>query len=133
MRKLFIVGHNGLYGGAATELDSQMTLWVESFPDIELNIIPTMEGFQNEPLYKKNIENGVKYHGCRDYSMVSNEDAVINFCSSEFLNDLYMINLQTKRVMWVNCMTFLFQKEKEQAVKGLISHFLYQRDGVLKD
>lgn len=133
MRKLFIVGFPGLYGGAATELNSQIVLWNKSFPEIELNIIPTMQNSQNEPLHDNMVGIGVKIHGCRDYSMISHEDAVINFCSSEFLNDLDLINLQTKRVMWVNCMTFLFPKEKEQASKGLISHYLYQRDGVLKD
>ena len=76
---------------------------------------------------------GVKYHECRDYSAITKDDAVINFCSRVFMGDLEKINQHTKRVMFVNCMTFLWKEEKETADKGLISHFLYQRDGVRKD
>jgi len=131
MSKLFIVGHPGHYGGAASELAHQIKLWHRSFPEIELNLIPTMENCHNEPMYQEMLDIGIKYHGARDYSAISKEDAIINFCSKEYLQDLDIINRQTNRVMWVNCMTFLFDDEMRQGEKGLISHFLYQRDEVL--
>jgi len=133
MRRLFIVGHPGLYSGSATELHHQIILWNRSFPEIELNIIPVMTGYKNEPLYDKCLKMGVKYHECRDYSAITKDDAVINFCSRVFMSDLEKINRHTKRVAFSNCMTFLWKEEKEVADKGLISHFLYQRDGVRKD
>ena len=51
MPKLFIYGFPGLWGGAATELHHQIYVW-KSFPEIQLEIIPTMGGYQNEPLYQ---------------------------------------------------------------------------------
>lgn len=132
MRRLFIVGMCSQYGGAGSELLHQIVLWHQCFKDIELHIIPTMQGVENEPLYRKMVAMGIKFHGCRDYSEVTKDDAIINFCSSQFLDDLVNINYQTKRTCFTNCMTFLFPKEKEAASQGLISHFLYQRDGVLQ-
>jgi len=133
MRRLFIVGHPGLYAGSATELDHQMTLWHLCFPSIQLHIIPVMHGWQNEPLYRKCVAMGVQYHECRDYSCINKDDAVINFCSRVFLEDLERINQQTKRVAFVNCMTFLMKEEIELANKGFISHHLYQREEILHD
>lgn len=133
MARLFIVGHPGLYGGARTELHSQVTLWRIAFPEIELHIIPTSEGVTSEPLYLECLRNGIQYHNVRDYYEINHDDAVINFCSKEFLLDLEKINRRTKRVAFVNCMTFLFPEEQRQASKGLIGFHLYQREGVLKD
>lgn len=133
MRRLFIVGHPGLYSGSATELRHQLILWYRNFPNIELHIIPVMTGYNNEPLYEECLAMGVKYHECRDYSAITEDDAVISFCSRVFMADLEKINRHTKRVCFVNCMTFLWKEEKETANKGLISHFLYQREGILKD
>ena len=58
---------------------------------------------------------------------------MINFCSRVFLEDLERINQQTKRVAFVNCMTFLMKEEIELANKGFISHHLYQREEILHD
>ncbi len=127
MRKLFIVGFPGLYGGAGTELHAQIVLWAKAFPEIELHIIPTSEGFRNEPLFDEMVKLGVAIEERLNFECISSEDAVINFCSKEFLNNLELINSFSKRVMWVNCMTFLFEKELEDAHKNLISHYLYQR------
>lgn len=133
MRRLFIVGHPGLYGGAATELHHQIIAWRLAFPSIKLHIIPTDPGFRNEPLYSSMYEMGIVYEEPRDYSNIEKDDAVINFCSSIFLKDLELINERTKRVAWVNCMTYVFDEEKEKAHKNLISHYLYQRSEVRDD
>ncbi len=133
MKNLFIVGHPSEYGGAGSELYCQIKLWKKAFPDIQLWIIPTMQNVFNEPLYREMLNLGIEYCDVRDYSVIESEDAVINFCSSQFLDDLEEINKFTKRVMWVNCMTYVFANEKKKAKENLISHYLYQRDGVLKD
>lgn len=130
MNKLYIIGFPGMYGGAGTELHHQIRAW--STMDIDLHIIPTNSGFMSEPLYGEMVKMGVKIHEPRDYSPVR-DDAVINFCSSEFLDDLEVINKHTNKVMWVNCMTFLFDTEKRKAKDGLISHYLYQREEVMED
>jgi len=132
MRNLFIIGFPGLYGGAATELHHQIKVWLET-PELKLHIIPTMTNAEKEPLYQEMVDHGILIHGCRNYEILTEDDAVINFCSKIFLQDLPEIYKYTKRIMWVNCMTYLFPEEKEQADKGYISHYLYQREGVRKD
>jgi glycosyltransferase involved in cell wall biosynthesis len=130
MRKLFIVGFPGLYGGAGTELYHQIKLWVKSFPEIKLTIIPTMQGYENEPLYKEMVSLGLSIGKCMDFSEVTADDAVINFCSKIYLDNIGEIAKKTKRTMWVNCMTFLFDTEKKDAGKNNINFYLYQREGV---
>jgi len=130
-RKLFIVGHPGFYGGASSELYHQIKLWKSSFPEIDLRIIPTGGNPRNEPLYEEMISMGISYEVPKTYNNITSEDAVINFCSSEFLDDLPKIAEMTKRVAWVNCMTWPFDKEKDLCSKGYISHYLYQRQGAM--
>lgn len=130
MKRLFILGMPGLYGGAGTELHAQINLWARAFPEISLNIIPTNDGYRREPLYQEMLDMGVHIHNSMDFSIMNSEDALINFCSDDFLRNLEQINRHTKRVMWVNCMTYLFRLEKLKAHKNLISHYLYQREQV---
>lgn len=132
-RKLFIVGHPGHYGGAASELNSQVKLWHKGFPELELHIIPTMVGYQMEATYQAMLDLGIVYHPPMDFSAITADDAVINFCSSEFLDNLELINQFTKRTVWVNCMTYLFDLEKKQAKHNLIAHYLYQRPQIRDD
>lgn len=131
MSKLFIVGHPGLYGGSASELYCQILCWLQM--RIRLHIIPTMQGYQFEPLYQEMKDYCITYHEPRNYEAITKDDAVINFCSGEFLDDLPKIKKQTDKILWVNCMTWLFDKEKAQCKHNFISHFLYQRDEVRKD
>lgn len=133
MSRLFILGFPGLYGGAGTELYHQIKVWHKSFPDIELHIIPTMDGYVNEPLYKEMSDMGVTVHHTMELDVINSDDAVINFCSDKFLENLKEINERTKRTVWVNCMTYLFKLEKQQAPSNLIAHYLYQRNEVMRD
>ncbi len=130
MRRLFIIGFPGLYGGAGTELHAQIILWAKAFPSLELHIVPTMDGAEREPLYAEMVGLGVTIHEAMNLTAITSEDAVVNFCSKEFLEALSGIRLHTKRIMWVNCMTFLFPLEKESAQHNYISHYLYQRPQV---
>lgn len=130
--RLFIVGHPSEYGGAGSELRHQIRLWRMSFPEIELRIIPTGGNPKSEPLYEEMLALGISYESPRDYNNIIDEDAVINFCSAEFLEDLPQISKRTKRVMWVNCMTWPFEVEKNICSMGYISHYLYQRQGAME-
>lgn len=127
MPRLFIVGHPGLQGGASTELHHQIRLWAGM--GLDLHLIPTMPGSEHEPLRPEMESLGVTYHPSRNYSEVSQDDAIINFCSNEYLEDLPIIHQQTKKIIWVNCMTFIFDKERDLGVK-YISHWLYQNPDV---
>lgn len=130
MRRLFILGHPTEYGGAGSELRMQIQLWIKAFPEIKLYIIPTQIGYQMEPLYQEMLDLGITYEAPMDFTGILEDDALINFCSDQFLENLELINRFTKRIVWVNCMTYLFNKEKDKAHKNLIAHYLYQRDTV---
>lgn len=130
MSRLFIVGHPGLYGGASTELRSQIHLWAKAFPEIELHIIPTSPGYESEALYQEMLSLGVKYHEALDFTSILPSDAVINFCSREFLENVHVIHHYSRRIMWANCMTWVFPKEEELARKNYIKFYLYQRPQV---
>lgn len=135
MNKLFVLGFPSEYGGANTELWHQIILWSKAFEnELEVHIIPTGPNPQNEKLFEQVTDLGVIVHERpREYGYIGPDDAIINFCSGEFLEDLPKIHQKTKRIMWVNCMTWLFPKEMKIAREGIIRHFLYQRDEVRAD
>lgn len=129
MRRLFIYGFPGLYGGAATELHHQILVWKE-LDEIELHIIPTMAGYNNEPLINEMDSYGIQIHKQHNFSMIEEEDAVINFCSGAFQDNLWAIEAKTKRTIFVNCMTYLFDDEKKNHAAGRTGFSLYQRPQV---
>lgn len=125
--KLFILGFPSYYGGAGSELLHQIHLWVKAFPEIKLYIIPTQQGFENEPLYQEMIQLGITIEKCMDFNNVSPKDALINFCSAALLENLEHIHQFTNNIIFVNCMTWLFKLEKKHAAKNYIKYYLYQR------
>lgn len=131
MRRLFIYGHPGIYGGASSELYHQIHIWKNL--DLELSIIPTMQGYKNEPLYQEMLDLGIKYYEPHDFSDITEDDAVINFCSKEFLERIKDISLKTRRNIFVNCMSWIFPLEREAAKDDLIGFFLYQRPQILQE
>lgn len=131
IRKVFVHGFPGLYGGAATELHHQVVLWLDM--GLEVNLIPSMEGWVNEPLYPEMLARGVKVHSANNFESVSWGDPVFGFCSSEFLKRLPEIRLRTSRTVFANCMTWLFPKEKQAMAAGQIAMFIYQNQDVLED
>jgi len=130
---LFIVGFPSFYGGAGAELYHQIHLWNKGFPEIKLHIIPTQKGYKNEPLYLEMVNLGITIHEDLDFSAITQDDAVINFCSGAFLENIELIGEKTKRVMFANCMTWLHKLEKEKAHKNNINFYLYQRPQVRDD
>jgi hypothetical protein len=133
MPKLFIVGFPSYYGGAGAELHHQIHLWKKAFPEIELNIIPTQQGFSREPLYQEMLNLDIQIHEPLYFGGITKDDAVINFCSGAFLENVEKIYEQTKRTVFVNCMTWLHKLEKEKAHKNNISFYLYQRPQIRDD
>lgn len=129
--RLFVYGYPGLYGGAGTELHHQIRCWRRM--GVDVHIIPAMKGHENEPLRQEMIDLGVTIHEVNQFDVMTKDDAIINFCSKEFLRNLINIYQVTKRTIFVNCMTFLFDAEKLCHHEGLISFSLYQREGVRED
>ncbi len=130
IKKLFINGFPSLYGGAGTELHHQILIW--SKMGIEIHIIPTQTGVENEALYHEMLSLGVLIHAPNDWTCLTEDDPIIAFCNEAFLENLTEINQYTKRTIFVNCMTWLFEREKECMQRGLIAMFLYQNEDVLR-
>lgn len=128
IEKLFVNGFPCLYGGAGTELHHQIIVWRHM--GIDVHLIPTNDGFKNEALYLEMIRRGVHIHAPNDWTAVQEGDPVLGFCNSEFLENMPAIRKKTKRTVFINCMTWLFDKEKELMKDGQIAMFLYQNEDV---
>lgn len=128
IKRLFITGFPGLCGGAATELHHQIIAWLHMGK--EVHIIPSYPGSQYEPLYQEMLDQGVIIHEPNDWQVLERGDPVFGFCNAEFLESVPEIRKHTSRTIFVNCMTWLFQKEKELMEQGLIAMFLYQNEEV---
>lgn len=131
--RLFIHGFPGAYGGASVELHHQIKCWHKM--GLDLHIIPTMNGYKNEPLYQEMLSLNVTIHESNDFSSIKKEDAIINFCSRTFLEKLPEIVKYTRRTIFVNCMTWIFgaksvgyeKNEEWNHKEGNIAFSLYQR------
>lgn len=126
--KIYVNGFPSLYGGAGTELHHQILLWRKM--GLEVHLIPTNPCIQDNPLWLEMIRMGVHIHATNDWSVIEEGDPIIGFCNAEFLENLPAIRQRTKRTIFVNCMTWLFDKEKECMKNGEIAMFLYQNEEV---
>ena len=128
MKSCYIVGFPSLYGGAGAELYHQIKVWSRMGMDIHL--IPTQDNSRSTGLYPEMIERGVTVHDGYDWASIPDGAPVISFCNEAFLTALPEIRRRTRRTVFVNCMTWLFGKEKEAMQRGDIALFLYQNDRV---
>jgi hypothetical protein len=129
MNDVYVHGFPGLYGGAGTELHHQILAWLAM--KLRVHIIPTNAGYKGEPLYKPMLDAGVIIHEHDQFSAIEKDAPVLGFCNAEFLQRLPAIAERTRNTVFVNCMTWLFDKEKEAMKQGLIGAFLYQNDEVM--
>jgi hypothetical protein len=128
VQRLFVNGFPGLYGGAATELHHQILAWRSM--DLEVHIIAGDAGYPNEPLYPEMLQLGVKIHPPGAWDVLQPGDPILGFCNGEFLNALPEIREHTRRTVFINCMTWLFDREKERMAQDMIAMFLYQNEAV---
>lgn len=128
LKRIFVHGFPSLYGGAGTELHHQIIVWREM--GMEVHLIPTGDGFYPEGLYLELVRLGVVIHAQEDWSVLEPGDPVLGFCNGEFLDAIPRIRERTRRTVFVNCMTWLFNKEKELMKQGAIAMFLYQNEEV---
>ena len=128
--RVFVHGFPGLYGGAGTELHHQIIAWLHM--DLGVHLIPTNPGFREEPLYQEMVKRGVKIHQMNEWDVIESGDPVFGFCNSEFLEHLPEIHRRTRRTVFVNCMTWVFDKEEQRMAEGLIGMFLYQNREIME-
>lgn len=129
MKRIFVYGFPGLYGGASTELHHQIIVWRRM--EVDVHLIP-MWNSAGEPLLGEMLSMGVIVHAVDDFSSIAKEDPIINFCNVEFLKQLPTIRKYTRRTIFVNCMTWLFEEERKAMINGQIAMFLYQNEEVMQ-
>ncbi len=122
--KICVIGYPSKYGGADTELDHQMTCWRAM--GVEVHVIPTSEPDAAQ-LSLGVAERGCIVHKARDWSACQGMH-VISYCNGDFLSNLLAIRRYARSTTFVNCMTWLFDKEKEAHSLGLIDVSMYQTD-----
>lgn len=59
-------------------------------------------------------------HAQEDWLVLEPGDPVLGFCNGEFLDAILRIRERTRRTVFVNCVTWLFDKEKELMEQGLL-------------
>jgi UDP-N-acetylglucosamine 2-epimerase (non-hydrolysing) len=126
-RELWVAGFPSPYGGADTELDHQITLWRRH--DVDVHLVPMFGA--DEQTRVRMLARGCHVHTYRDD--IFRGKRVVSFCNGEFLNHLPRIMARGRpaQVIWFNCMTWLFDAEREAHRQGFIDVFgfvsAYQR------
>ncbi len=124
IKEICVIGHPSYYGGADTELYSQIKCWHKM--GIKIYICHT--GVLSEKL--KNQMRLEELYGCtyitpRHWHLVKHMHC-ISFCNGEFLKHIDKIKKYAKTTTFVNCMTWNFPKEIQAQYNGLIDFHLYQ-------
>jgi glycosyltransferase involved in cell wall biosynthesis len=126
-RSIWVAGFPSEYGGADTELDHQIALWRRH--DVDVHLVPM---FGADPA----VAARQRARGCHvhDYRPdVFRGQTVVSYCNGSFLAELPRIMAAGRpaRVVWFNCMTWLFDGEREAHRQGWIDVFgfvsAYQR------
>lgn len=130
-REVWIAGFPSRYGGADTELDHLIDLLLQH--GVDVHIVPMID--PDPEMRADVVARGAQIH---DYSADMFKDkVVVSFCNGLFLGHLEWIARAGRpaRVVWFNCMTWLFDAEKMLHARRLIDVFgfqsQYQRDMLL--
>jgi glycosyltransferase involved in cell wall biosynthesis len=123
-QEVWVAGFPSYYGGADTELDHNIDLWRRFGVDVHL--VPM---FGADPRMKKSVlERGCKIHEYRDNIFAGR--TVVSFCNGRFLEKLPLImeHGRPAKLIWFNCMTWLFEKEKDAHREGWIDYFGFESE-----
>lgn len=115
-------GYPSNYGGADTELDHQIDLWLSQ--NVEVHLVPN---WKPDPEMKASLTaRGAVTHAYRPDIFAGK--VVVSYCNAHFLEKLIEICSagRPRCVVWVNCMTWTFEKELECHRLGLIDLFAFQ-------
>ncbi len=120
--EVWVAGFPSFYGGADTELDHLIDLFRAH--DVAVNLVP-MFGADQE-MTASVLSRGCTIHEYR--SDVFAGRTVVSFCNGEFLRLLPEIVAAGRPalVVWFNCMTWLFEAEREAHRQGWIDYFGFQ-------
>jgi glycosyltransferase involved in cell wall biosynthesis len=122
MYSVWIAGFPSYYGGADTELDHLIDLF--RYYDVQVNLVPMFGA-------DRRMRESILARGCsiHDYAEgIFREKTVVSYCNGQFLAHLPEIvrSGRPARVIWFNCMTWLFEAEKHAHAEGWIDCFGFQ-------
>jgi len=123
-KELFVAGSPSKLGGADTELLANCVLW--RMFDVEVHIVP-MGG--NDLYVKQEMEKiGCIYHNY--HPAIFKDKNVISYCNGVFLSSLKEIMQlgKPRKILWGNCMCFLFPLEIEAHKNKWIDKFIFVSD-----
>jgi hypothetical protein len=127
---IFVVGYPGYVGGADTELWPTLRLWRSAGFDVR--IIPTWAGTAE---WKDRLDEiGVptcQVSGPDNLASIPGlrGSTVVSFCNGDFLNCVHLFKQLECRIVWANCMTWVFPKEIEHYEKhGPFDEYVFQSE-----
>ena len=113
MTKIFVLGYPGDMGGANTECWHTIKLWRHF--GLEVHLIPTWGA---DPAWKERLDAiGCVTHCVAPGNLEEVPDlegaVTVGFCNSEYILQGPNLRKLGCRMIWVNCMTFMFDYEKK--------------------
>jgi hypothetical protein len=134
---IYVIGYPSYVGGADTELWHTLRLWRGA--GIEVQIIPTW--FAQGDWKARLDAIGVRTHQVAGAANLASApglrgSTVVSFCNGEFLEHAATFRSLGCRIVWVNCMTWIFPKEiahyeKHGPFDGYVFQSEFQRQQLL--
>jgi glycosyltransferase involved in cell wall biosynthesis len=121
-REIWVAGYPSHYGGADTELDHQINLWLSC--GVEVHLVPNAE--PDAAMRADLNARGAHTHAYE--TGIFRDKVVVSYCNGPFLEQLPKICEagRPRLIAWANCMTHSFRAELECHRQGLIDLFLFQ-------
>ena len=118
-REIWVAGYPSMYGGADTELDHNIDLWLRY--GVAVHLVPNNSP---DPWMNKLCDD----RGCRTHAYepgIFAGKTVVSFCNGGFLDRLPEIIERGRPacIIWFNCMTWTFEKEILAHRNGWIDRF----------
>ena len=127
--RICVIGFPSILGGADTELLQQSKIWLKM--GVEVHFIHHSQYSPTATVIIDDVKSlGAIVHEAKDFSKIDGMPC-ISYCAGPALAQIEEIRKYTETFIFVNCMTWLFPKEKEHITSGAITHNLYQRQQVL--
>lgn len=126
--RLYVFGYPSQYGGADTELWHTIRLWRRF--GVEVTMVPTWHA--NAEQERRLSALGVRTQHVRGPEQLKSLPGlpgalVISFCNGEFLKLLDILTQIRCRIIWVNCMTWVFPTEVAHYEKhGPLAAYVFQ-------
>ncbi len=127
--RLFLFGYPGELGGACTEVWHTLKLWRRN--GVEVHLIPT---WQAAPRWREQVERiACVTHDATPETLGEVPglagSVVVGFCNAAFLASAQKLRAMDCRLVWANCMTWLFDAEKRfYADHGPFDAYMFQSE-----